>query len=217
MLDSESRLGANLSGVLLMTLAAPSVLLLVVGLNRLAKPKEEAAVTGEVSFTVDAPKPKPPPSRAEEPKRSPPRRSPGPDRMGISRMPALGPGLSGVDLDLPELRFAAQSALSDKVLGNLADVVHTEATVDRKPSLRSKTPIDAPPEARRKNLAGRVVVALLVGTDGTVKAIRVTESEPPGVFEDCVVRSLREWTFEPAQYKSQAVEMWVTLPVSFSP
>jgi TonB family protein len=217
MLDSENRIGANLTGLLVMAVAAPSVLLLVVGLNRLSKPKEETASAREVSFSVEVPKPKPPPERKEEPpRRPPPRRSGSSDRIGLSRLAALGPGLSGVKLDLPEFRLET-GAVSDRVLGDLGDVVHTEATVDRKPSLRFKVPIDAPPEARRRNLAGRVVVTLLVGVDGVVKVVRVTESDPPGVFDACVVQSVREWRFEPAIYKSQPVEMWVSLPVQFSP
>jgi protein TonB len=216
MLDSESRLGANAAGILLMAVAAPAVLAAVIGLNRLAKPKEESAAQREVTFTVEAAKPKPPAERREEPRRAPARRGPGPERAGLSRLAALGPGLSGVKLDLPEFRLQAAS-VPERVLGDLADVVHTESTVDRKPSLRTKAPIDPPPDARRRNLSGKVVVTMLVGTDGSVKALRVTESEPPGVFDDCVVRSLREWTFEPALYKSQPVEMWVTLPVQFSP
>lgn len=217
MLNSESRLGANIAGLLLMAVVAPWVVGLVVALNRLTQPKEEKFSQREVSFTPEARKPKPPPAKEEPPAKAAPRKSGAADRIAISRMPALGPGLTGVQMDLPEFRAEPISALSESVLGDLSDVVHTEASVDRKPALRFKTPIDPPAAAKQKNLAGRVVVNLLIGADGAVKAVRVVESDPPGVFDDCVVQAVREWTFEPALYKSQAVEMWATLPVQFSP
>lgn len=214
-----SRVGANLAGLFLMLVAAPTVLLLMVLMNRLTKPKEEKLVRrDEVTFDLAPTTPKSGPASREDAPRTQRRIATSGERLAVGHLAALAPGVGGgIDVGLPDLFVDPKAPIAAGALSDLADVVHTEATVDRKPVPRTKGPIDAPPVARTKNLSGRVVVMMLIGTDGLVKAVRVRESEPKGVFDDSVTQAVRTWTFEPALYKSQPVEMWATLSVQFSP
>jgi protein TonB len=214
---ATSPIAANALGALLSLVATPATVAGIVALNRIGGAPEEARGPREVAFEVErrrekAPPPEPQPLRAER------RRAPASERAALPKLPEVaGADLAGVDLDLPELRLEGLGPVSEKVLGDLERVVHTEATVDRRPAPLVKTPIEAPEDARRRNIAGRVVVNLLIGTDGSVRAVKVLEAEPPGVFERAVIDAVRGWVFEPAVYRGETVEMWATLPVRFTP
>lgn len=218
-MNAQSRLGANLAGLLLMFTATPTILILMVMMNRLTKPKEEKQGTREVVFDLAPTKTRTDTASRKEAPQAQRRIATSSDRLSLSRLPALAPGRvsGGIDVGLPDLFVDPKGPVAAEALSDIGDVVHTESTVDRKPVPRVKGPIDPPPVARTKNLSGRVVVMLLIGTDGLVKAVRVKESEPKGVFDDSVTQAVRSWTFDPALYKSQPVEMWATLTVQFNP
>jgi len=205
----------HLAGLAVMAVAAPATLAAVVGLNGLAKPPPEPDAAREVTFEVEPPPPPPPPPERPAPPRR--RTSRTPDHPALAPPPSLGPALSGVQLDLAGPSVADLGGASDSVLGDLDQVVHTEATVDTRPTPRATTPIDVPAVARAKNLSGRVVLNVLVGADGSVREVRVLEADPPGVFDDAAVRAVRTWRFEPATYEGRAVEVWAALPIEFQP
>lgn len=215
-----SRIAANLLGLLFMFTATPAILILMVALNRLTKPKEESKVANAVTFDVAPTKSKTEPAGPKQASQTPRRLASSDSRPSAGRFAALAPaGIGpGVNVGLPDLFVDPKSGplIAVPENGPNADMP-TDATVDRKPVPRTKGPIEPPHVARQKGLSGRVVVMLLVGTDGLVKAVRVKESEPKGVFDDCVTQAVRNWTFDPALYKSQPVEMWATLTVRFSP
>lgn len=54
-----------------------------------------------------------------------------------------------------------------------------------------------PPRALRQRLVGLVVVSFLVRTDGSVDEVKVTSSEPKGVFEREAISAMQRWRFEP--------------------
>lgn len=206
---------AHLLGLACALLAGPATLGVVLGLNRLGAAKKPEARAREVSFQVEPTAKPPPPPKPEQQKPPPPRRAP--RHAPLPPLPALAAELSGVDVDLPAFQPEPLRAVEDAVLGDLEDVVHTESTVDRRPTPRVTSPIEVPPAARARNLAGRVVLSVLIGDDGAVRRVKVLEAEPPGVFEDAAVRAVSSWTFEPATYKDRPVEVWATLPIEFTP
>lgn len=214
--SANHRWSAHLAGALCALVGAPATLALVLGLNEVAGRPPDDGGPREVSFHMAPPPPKPPPPRREEPPPRPaPRSAP---RAALPPMPTLGAALTGVDVGLSS--FAAGAALdgvADEALGDLKDVVHTEDTVDSRPVPRATTPIDVPAAARAKNLSGRVVLSLRIGADGAVKAVKVLEADPPGVFENVAVRTVRGWTFQPATYRGRPVEVWASLPIEFQP
>lgn len=53
-----------------------------------------------------------------------------------------------------------------------------------------------PREAEDKKIEGRVVVRLTVDLDGTVSNVEILISEPPGVFEEEVLKAVKQYTFK---------------------
>lgn len=209
-------LKAHLAGLLVTALCAPATLLLVLAMNRAVAAPDKDRGGGEVSFQVQQQAPKPKPVKKEPP--PPERRAPrSATRAAAPPAPSLGSELSGVDVGLSAFGVDPLETVSDDALGDLGDVVHTEETVDSRPTPRVTTPIDVPADARARNLSGRVVLSLRIGADGSVRAVKVLESTPPGVFDAVVTAAVRGWEFEPATYRGQPVEVWATLPVEFSP
>lgn len=209
-------LRAHLVGLAATLLGAPATLGLVLVLNRAVTGPPNDAGPRDVTFQVQppAPKPKPKPQAPQRPPRQAPRSAP---RAALPPAPSLGAALSGVDVGLSTFAFDPLDAVPDEALGDLSDVVHTEDTVDSRPQPRLTTPIEVPPAARARNLSGRVVLSLLIGADGRVKAVKVLQADPPGVFEDAAISAVRGWEFTPATYRDRPVEVWASLPIEFQP
>jgi len=186
----------------------------VLALNRFTTAEDSEKGPKQVSFKVDAPpkKPKPRPRKARQRRRpKPSRTSPAPPPPNLSSQ------LSGVDVGLQAFVPQALDSVSDSVLGDLDQVVHTEETVDERPVPRVTSPIEVPTVAREKNISGALVLSLLIGADGQVRKAKILEAEPPGIFDEAVLAAVRSWEFEPATYRGQSVEVWARLPIRFDP
>ena len=72
-----------------------------------------------------------------------------------------------------------------------------------------------PQEALASGTSGRVVLRLLVATDGSVRDAVVEESTPPGVFDAVTLEAAREWTVRPRVEDGRPVEGWMRVPVDF--
>jgi len=72
-----------------------------------------------------------------------------------------------------------------------------------------------PADAAAAGQSGRVVLRLLVATDGRVKDVVVERSEPVGVFDAATVEAARQWILAPAVEDGVPVEGWVRVPVDF--
>ncbi|MBJ7575987.1 TonB family protein [Luteimonas sp. MC1828] len=64
--------------------------------------------------------------------------------------------------------------------------------------------------------SGRVVLKLLVGTDGSVRDAVVEQSTPEGVFDAATLEAARNWRFNPEQSDGKPVEGWIRVPVDFA-
>lgn len=92
------------------------------------------------------------------------------------------------------------------------------APVPPPPPVSTDTP--APPYPARALAArqgGRVVLKLLVATDGRVKDAVVESSTPEGVFDATALEAARKWTIQPATEAGRPVEGWMRVPVDFDP
>lgn len=186
-----------------------AVLLLVVGMNAGTTLDTGDGDRGATTFEVAPPPPPPPKPEPQKVRRKPkPRKSPPP-------APIVGASLGGLAFGLEGLGDAALAAGADDLLGDTDDVVMTEASVDEPPKPLQRTPPAYPERARKKGVTGRVVLSLLIDATGAVQQVRVTESEPPGVFDEAAVSAVRTWRFQPARYEGRAVAIRVTLPLSF--
>ena len=72
-----------------------------------------------------------------------------------------------------------------------------------------------PATARRLGVQGTTTLRLYVGTDGRVGDIVVEQSAGHPDLDQTASDAVRRWRFEPARRESEAVGMWVLLPVEF--
>jgi protein TonB len=150
---------------------------------------------------VEKPKPKPKPKPKAQPK---------------APLPDLGAMLGGIAMNIPE--FATGDFMGDgkNLLGDMAaDAAMSEGTVDSKPRVISRGPLEYPPAAAKKHIKGYVVVNLLIGKDGSVELAKVIASSPAGVFDQAALRGVRSWRFAPAKYKGNPVKVWAKQKVRF--
>lgn len=128
--------------------------------------------------------------------------------------PSLAGSLSGSSFGLGQFEFLAEGA--DGLLGNTGDVIMTEDTVDEVPKASYRPPLKYPDYARKRGLGGFVLLNLLVDSHGAVQDVRLLSSEPAGVFDEVAMESVRDWSFDPATYKGNAVKVWVKQKISFN-
>ena len=82
------------------------------------------------------------------------------------------------------------------------------------PPVPRLAPRPAYPEWEREALIeGKVLLRVLVGTDGFVKQVIVKSGEK-GLGEEAA-KAVRRWTFWPGLSNGEPVEVWVEIPISF--
>jgi len=86
---------------------------------------------------------------------------------------------------------------------------------DREPLVAAQVPPPYPYLARRRGIEGAVTVRFLVDRQGQVRHLSVLKAEPPGVFEETVLRTVARWRFRPGLHEGQAVEAWVETTIRF--
>lgn len=128
--------------------------------------------------------------------------------------PNLAGGLSGTSFGLGQFEFLAEGA--EGLLGNTGDVIMTEDTVDDVPKASYRPPLKYPDYARKRGINGHVLLNLLIDTKGAVQDVRLLSSEPAGIFDQVAMESVRDWSFDPAQYKGRPVKIWVKQKISFN-
>lgn len=72
-----------------------------------------------------------------------------------------------------------------------------------------------PAGERSAEREGRVVVKVLIGADGRVKAVEPVTAASPAFFEATKRQALGKWRFKPATRDGVAVEAWRTMAVRF--
>ena len=72
-----------------------------------------------------------------------------------------------------------------------------------------------PASALEERISGRVILRVLVATDGSVRDIVVEEAVPAGVFDAATVEAAWRWKFSPKMEDGNPVEGWVRVPVDF--
>ncbi len=173
--------------------------------------QEPPAAHGPVIAMERASRPTP------KPRPRPERRKASPARAAAAPPPSLAAGLSGVEMGIAApggLDLSGQA----KVIGDTAairDTVMTSETVDVLPRPLQTVQPSYPSRARARGVTGFVKLSLQIGSAGEVLAVRVTQSEPPGVFDQSAVEAIRRWRFAPATFKGQPVKVWVTQRLTF--
>lgn len=79
----------------------------------------------------------------------------------------------------------------------------------------SRLPPVYPPHAKLRGVKGWVRVRFVVREDGRVTDIAIQESEPPGVFDASVARSVAGWRFKPGTVAGTPVKAWAETTIRF--
>lgn len=74
---------------------------------------------------------------------------------------------------------------------------------------------DYPSDERLAGHEGRVVVRVLIGTDGRVKQVEQVSAASAAFFEATRKRALEKWRFKPGTRDGVAIEAWETMAVRF--
>lgn len=72
------------------------------------------------------------------------------------------------------------------------------------PKARKRTAPKYPAAAERAGIEGAVTVEFSLTPDGHTRDIRVSESTPPGVFDEAAISAVRTWRFEPVSAEDAA-------------
>jgi TonB family protein len=203
-----------LGAVIIGGLCAFGVLALVLKLNG-----EPMKLDKEKSPFTDAPWVKEQKKKKETPKkirrRKPRRRA---RQVATAPAPVVGVGLSGIDFGLPAVSPDGFGDLAGTLLDakkDLRGVVMTKEAVDQLPRPTVRTKPGFPPRLRQQGvMRGVVVVSLLIGTDGSVRDVKVLSSTHE-LFEKAVREVVQSWRFEPGRYKGQAVPLSMRQTIRF--
>ena len=201
--------GRAILAFLVMLFGALLMMTLVVSFNKSVKEKEKV-VTKKVrqikANKTQKKATKPKPKSKPKPKRSQPK----------APMPNMNSLLGGVAMNIPEFQTDYIAGDSSKLLEDIADdAIMNENTVDVKPKVLSRPPLEYPAEAARDGLKGYVVINILIGKDGSVELAKVLEAQPAGIFDTSALNAVRSWRFSPAQYKAKPVKMWAKQKIRF--
>jgi TonB family protein len=71
-----------------------------------------------------------------------------------------------------------------------------------------------PPAARRASVEGAVVVRGIVRRDGTIDNVEVIKDLPYGLGDEAR-RAVSRWTFRPATYRGEPIDVYYTVTVNF--
>ena len=79
--------------------------------------------------------------------------------------------------------------------------------------LSKVTPV-YPQEAKEKKITGSVVLAAVIGKDGTVEELRVASG--PGPLQKSALDAVRQWRYKPFLLNGVAIEIKTTITVIYS-
>jgi protein TonB len=87
--------------------------------------------------------------------------------------------------------------------------------VDSKPKVLSRSKVRYPEMARKNKITGHVLLRFYLDEKGSIFRLQVIKAEPPGIFEDAALASVKQWQFAPAMKDGRPVPFWVELPMPF--
>ena len=100
--------------------------------------------------------------------------------------------------------------------GHEDDASFTLGVVVARPLYRDNRPPEYPALARRRHWQGTVVLDVLVGRGGKVKALEIKDSSGYQALDKAAEEAVKDWQFEPGRKGIMTVDMHVLVPVRFS-
>jgi len=137
--------------------------------------------------------------RRKPQKPKPPKEPPPPPKLIVEKQ--VKPTMNRIKIEIPNIDLPSLAG-GGPFLGNWAGNPLAEGDV--LPIVR----IDPqwPREALIEGIEGYVVVEVTIGADGSVKDVRVIQSEPKRMFDRNVIRAVLKWKFKPRIINGVPVE-----------
>ncbi len=137
--------------------------------------------------------------RRKPQKPKPPKEPPPPPKLIVEKQ--VKPTMNRIKIEIPNIDLPSIAG-GGPFLGNWAGNPLAEGDV--LPIVR----IDPqwPREALIEGIEGYVVVEVTIGADGSVKDVRVIQSEPRRMFDRNVIRAVLKWKFKPRIINGVPVE-----------
>jgi periplasmic protein TonB len=88
-------------------------------------------------------------------------------------------------------------------------------SVDQRPSLLNNPSPRYTEEARKNKIQGTVIARVLIGTDGSVKQVRITRGLPDGL-DEMAIQAAYQMRFRPAMKSGQPVSFWQSVQIEFN-
>ncbi len=73
-----------------------------------------------------------------------------------------------------------------------------------------------PEKALAEKLSGVVTVEFVVSANGDTRDVRVTDANPPGVFDRAAIAAIKRWHYEPLVVNGTAVDIPVRTSIRFA-
>lgn len=159
----------------------------------------------------------------------PPKPTPQPKLKNVK--PVVTPPRETVDITPPPIKIVSGGIIATHIdtpppptviagTGTeIGTVIAQHAPVIAKPQLDSRYSDSFQPaypsDERLAGREGRVVVRVLIGTDGRVKQVEQVSAPSAAFFDATRKRALEKWRFRPGTRDGVAVEVWETMAVRF--
>jgi protein TonB len=156
----------------------------------------------------------PPPEEEKLPEKKPPPR-PLPKVVMKRHLPKR----QVIKMDLPRLSFEINPRLVSGIPVAPPDVsgfYYDQGDVDQMPVPIFKMKPLYPYRAKRLNITGKVKVSFVVDEYGHVSQVKIVDAEPPGIFEDSVIRALPSWKFSPGKIAGHPVATMAVTTIEFN-
>lgn len=186
---------------------------LISGVNKAQDPLE---VTEQIHL-VRLPPPEPPKQEEEKP---PPEPENLQEEYQVSQIPLPKPRLSlpfEINPSLPSLPSSLNLPPMDMGV-NLdlsMDELFEAGQLDGPLTVLAQVPPTYPQMAKRRNIQGWAKVSFVVDEKGKVGQARILAAEPPGVFDQSVLRCVSLWTFKPGTVGGMPVKTRVEQTINF--
>ncbi len=91
-----------------------------------------------------------------------------------------------------------------------------DQAIERPTPLLGEVPIDYPVELWDQDVEGETLLRVLVSEEGAVGRVEILHSSGHTQLDSAAVRGARALRFQPAMRNGRRIEVWATVPVSFS-
>ncbi|KAF1074888.1 energy transducer TonB [Halodesulfovibrio sp. MK-HDV] len=199
--------GALASALAVLLLLAP------VFLKQDVDPSDVARFSQPVSLrklTQTPPEPEEKMPEQEEPKPEPLTAEP------LALSPIAAPPVSPIQPEILHVDIGANLAQAVAISIPRHSGVLSLGDVDEAPVPIFTPPPMYPSKARRRRLESKLIIKMIVTSQGNVQKATVESGEYLETFREPALRAVRKWRFKPAQLHGKPVAVLVTLPLEFT-